>query len=304
MIASGSRHDISIVPEVVYGVTPATPGFKKLRYNSTTLALDKGALQSAEIRSDRQIASFRHGLRSVSGDIVSELSYGSLDDLLAAAFMGAWTGDVLKSGLLRPSFSVERHFADIAQYIRFTGCEVNTFAMTVSPGAIINCTFGLMGNDSPPATTVAIVGATYVAPTTTDPMTGLEGGVAEAGTAITVINEIAFSLANNLNAINVVGSAVGLEPSVGKSNATGTITTFFQDATLYNKFVNEVSGSIQFTLTDPAGNSYVFFLPNVKYNAGPIPVSNDGPVTIAIPFQALFDATTGTNVQVTRAAHA
>lgn len=301
-VASGSRHALAIVPEGVFATTPATPAFKLVRYNTTSLELDKAALQSAEIRSDRQIAGFRHGTRSVAGDIVAELSFGSHDDLLAAALMGAWTGDVLKAGLLRPSFTVERNFADITQYLRFIGCEVNTFALTCSPGAIITTTYGMSGIDAAPMGATPVVGSTYTPATTTEPMTGLEGGVAESGSALAVVSQIQLALNNGVSPNYVIGSPISIQPSVGKSNMTGTLTAFLQDASLYNKFRNETAGSIEFSATDVIGNQYDFLLPNVKFNGGPIPVQNDGPITIQIPFQALYDATTGTNIQVTRTA--
>ena len=68
----------------------------------------------------------RHGNRKVGGDIKGELSYGTFDDLLEAVLCGTWTTDVLKAGTTRRSFTFERYFADITQYLRYRGCEINT----------------------------------------------------------------------------------------------------------------------------------------------------------------------------------
>ena len=97
--ASGSRQTVLYVPEQVRGTVPANPALKTARITSTTLALTKATMASAEIRSDRQISDFRHGIRSGSGDIATEISVGSHDDWLEAALGGTWSGTVNGSTL-------------------------------------------------------------------------------------------------------------------------------------------------------------------------------------------------------------
>jgi hypothetical protein len=114
-----------------------------------------------------------------------------------------------------------------------------------------------------------------------------------------VLTEVKATLKNNLAALYVVGSASTLEPSIGKSMVSGTVTAYFQDTSLLNKFVNETESSIEFTLTDGT-HSYDFLLPRVKYTGAPPNVSSDKPITLAMPFTALLDSVTGTNFQITR----
>ena len=45
-MADGSRHSMAQVKETVYGVIPATPAFKAIRHNSTTLATAINTIQS------------------------------------------------------------------------------------------------------------------------------------------------------------------------------------------------------------------------------------------------------------------
>ncbi len=59
-------------------------GAQYLRRVGSTLKLAKATYQSAEIRSDRQIADFRHGGRSVSGSITGELSPATYFDFFEA----------------------------------------------------------------------------------------------------------------------------------------------------------------------------------------------------------------------------
>lgn len=306
-MANGSRHSMRYVAETVYGQTPATPAFKPIRHTGTTLGLSKESLQSEEIRDDRQIADFRHGARQVGGDINFELSFGSFDDLLEAVTLGTWAadgapggdGDRLKAGTVRRSFTVERFFGDIATadkpYHRFTGVELNTLALAISANAMITGTFGTVGSDMSTAQ-AAIAGATYAAPTTTSPLDSFTGTLNEAGVPIAVITEIQLNLENGLEARFVVGSKKSILPSIGRSNVSGTITAYFENSLLLDKFINETESSIVFELPDGAGNKYVFTLPRIKYNGGQPDVEGEGPITLSMPFQALLDSATQSNI--------
>lgn len=309
-MANGSRHSMRYVPEVAYGVTPATPAFKPIRHTGTTLGLSKEALQSEEIRDDRQIADFRHGAYQTAGDINVELSYGSFDELLEAVLCGSWATDTpaagtdqLKAGTTRRSFTVERFFGDMESaqkpYHRFTGVEFNTLALQITANAMITATFGVLGQNFATAS-AAITGATYAAATTTSPLDSFTGTLNENGSLIAVITEIQLNIENGLEARYVVGSKASIRPSIGRSNVSGTITAYFEDSVLLDKFINETESDIEFTLPDGAGNQLKFILPRIKYNGGQPDVQGEGPITLSMPFQALLDATTGTNLIIER----
>ena len=306
--ATGARHSMGYIAESTYGSTPATPTFSDIRHTSCSLGLTKSALESAEVRSDRQIAHFRHGNKSVAGDVGIELSYGTFDDFIEAALGGTWATDTpgagtdqLKVGTTRRSFTVERRFQNLAtpEYHRYTGLEINTFNLSVVPDAIITGAFGCIAQDYAIATS-AISGSSYSAATTTDPFDSFSGTITEGGSAIGTVTSLEMTLENGLNPLFVVGSALTEEPSIGKSRVTGTLTVFFQSKALLDKFINETSSSLVFILTDPAGNDYDFTLPNIKYTGGQPDVDGEGEVTIALPFTALYDSTEGSNLTIER----
>lgn len=309
-MANGSRHSMRYVAETVYGQTPATPAFKMIRHTGTTLGLSKESLQSEELRDDRQIADFRHGAYQVGGDVNIELSYGSFDELLEAVLLGTWEVDSpaagtdrLNAGVTRRSFTVERFFGDILTadkpYHRFTGVELNTLSLAINANAMITGSFGVLGQNMVTATT-AITGATYAPATTTSPLDSFTGTLNEAGTPIAVITEISLSIENGLEARYVVGSKQSIRPSIGRSNVTGQVTAYFENSALLDKFINETESSIVFTLPDGAGNELTFTLPRIKYTGGQPDVDGEGPITLAMPFQALLDDTTDTNIMIDR----
>lgn len=305
-MADSALHNMSYVAEADYGVTPvADPAFSNLRHTGTTLGLTKESFQSEELNENRQIEHFRHGVKSVAGDVNFELSYGSFDDFLEATLMGTWTADVLKAGVSRRSFSVLRHFTDLLAadkpYHLFAGVELNTLSLTIPASGIVTGSFGTLGKGLTLLGDLSTLGTpTFPAGSTTAPFDSFTGTITEGGSAISVVTEVTLSLANGLAVRNVVGSDETILPTVGKSNVTGSITAYFENAALMQKFLDETESSLEVTLTDPDGNSYVIELPRIKYNGGQPDVSGEGSITINLPIQALYDVADLSQLVITR----
>ena len=299
MISTGARHGMAYVKESAYGQTPSTPAFKKIRHTSTTLALSKETIQSEELRADRQLAGFKHGNKQVGGDIGFEFSYDSFDDFLEAALGGTWANDVLKVGVNRRSFTVEREFSDIRQFHRFTGVELNGFSLSVAPNAMITGSFTTIGQGMSTAAAI-VTGATYAEPNTNTPFDSFTGGMSVNGKPSNVVTSIELTLENGLEALFVVGSNETLQPSIGRSNVTGSMSVYFEDSSMIDRFINEEDTALEFTLAGDGG-AYTFKLPRIKFGSGAPEVSGTGPIILNMEFQALFDETAATNMMITRA---
>jgi len=299
-IATGSRHNLSYILESTFGTTPSSPGFTPIRHTGTTMGLTKEAMESEELREDRQIAHYRHGNKSVSGDINFELSYGGLDALLEAVMCGSWATNVLKAGTTRRSFTLERHHQDIGKYLRSTGCQFNAFSLSVAPNSMVTGSFGVIGKGF--TTSSSTLGSsTYSAETTTAPFDSFTGSITEGGSAVAVITGLELNVDNGMEALYVVGSDETLEPSIGKSTVTGSITAYFENTALIDKFIAETASAIVFTLTDALGNDYIVSLPNIKYNSGSPEVSGPGAITVTLDFVALYNASDASQMKITRA---
>lgn len=113
-MSDAARHAAFFIAESVYGVTPATPVFKPIRHTGMTLGVQRGSLQSEELRPDRQISDFRLGAVSVAGDITTELSFTSFDDFLQAVLMGTWAPKATKTGITLSAAAADDSFNDSA----------------------------------------------------------------------------------------------------------------------------------------------------------------------------------------------
>lgn len=300
-MADGARHSIGYIAESVYGTTPSNPALQLIRNTSVSLALGKDGLKSEEIRPDYQIYDFRQGAYKIQGDVGIEMSYGTYDGILAGLLAGAWDGDVLKAGITRSSFTFERKFADLADYPyqRFTGCEISKMSLTMANNAIVKGSFSVLGQSMSIGAT-ALSGSSYPAATTDHVFDAFTGSIDEGGSSIAVVTEVQLEIDAGLAPRYVVGSKYSLRPSRGWFDITGTATCYFENITMLGKFVNENESSLTVTLLDVDGNSLEIELPRIKYTGAPPDVKGIGPITLAMPFQALLSTGDSSNIIITR----
>lgn len=300
MTAQGSRTGLGIVAEVTRGTTPGTPALIDLPYKSHTLDLTKEAVESEDIYSDRVPRHFRHGNRSGGGAVEVDLRRGSYDALLESALMGAWSTNVLKTGIVPKSFSIEDAARDISEYRMFKGMVVNQMTVRMAPNQMVAATFDMVGTDVAPATSTS-ADASWTADAGYEPFDAYSGAILEGGSPAGIVTSLEFTVNNDVENVFGIGSDAAQGLDYGMARVTGTMTVRYQNEAIINKFLNEVMSSIQVTVDDPTGaNPYVFLFPAVKFNGASTPVSNPKGRMVTLPFVSLYDAVEGTNLKITR----
>ena len=308
-MADSSKHSLYIIKETTYGALPATPTVQEIRQTGVTMALSKDSLESDEAQADRQIAGFTQGANQVAGAVNFELSHGSFDTLLPGALQSAdWASNVIKSGVIRSSYSLIREFSDISiangRYQIFLGCEIDQFQLTMAANAKVTGSFNFIGK-SLNIPTAAITGLVKTAANSNPIMNSFIGSISEGGATISVATEVNFTLANGLANRFVVGARDSLEPSVGRSNLTGQLTAYFENKALLQKFLNATESELTIVITDTqtTAKSLTIEIPRLIYTGGQTDTaggSGENSITIPLPFQALRDATEASNLKITR----
>jgi Phage tail tube protein len=303
----GSRTNISYITEATFGTTPTTPTFISVPYTTQSLNLNKERVSGRDIQSDRMLRVDRHGNRSASGDLVVDMRKADYDSFLESAFMSSWSTNVLKIGTTLKSFSIEDSANDTAStdaFRLFTGMSVSKYSCSIKPNSMIQGTFSFMGKDMAVASATA---ATTLTPGSTNkPYDAYSGTIkfADAGSALTAnaqITGIDFTIDNSFNPTYVLGSATTPQLEYGMANVSGTITAYFEDLSLINRFINETETAFEVQVDSPdatAGQTYLF--PRVKINAADTGVDNPQSRLITLPFIALWDTTEASSVKITR----
>jgi hypothetical protein len=211
---------------------------------------------------------------------------------------------VLKVGNTAKSMSIEDAADDITQFRLFTGMTVNTAAISIAPNSMIAATFSMVGKDMTISGTS--VDATKTASSTNQPFDSYSGVMAignasAALSSVATITGIDFSITNALAPTFVIGSATTPQLEFGMATVEGTITAYFEDATLINRFVNETTSAFQVTVNDPSGASnYTFHFPRVKINGAAVPVGGPTSRIVTLPFVALYDTVENSNIEIIR----
>ena len=302
--SQGSRAGLSYVVESTFGITPETPSLIQLPYTTHSLNLTKERVTGTDIQPDRMLRVDRHGNRSVAGDIVADLRKGDYDNFLESAFFNTFSTNVLKIGTTPKYFSIEDAATDITQFRLFTGMAVSSLAVSIRPNQMVTATFGMVGKDMSISGTS--VDATKTAPTGNAPFDAYSGAlsIGNAGGSLSssaIVTGIDFTLNNALAPTFVVGSSSTPQLEYGMATVEGTITAYFEDAALINRFINETETGLQVSVDDPTGSSdYTFLFPRVKINGADVPVDNPTSRIITLPFVALYDSVEATNIKLTR----
>ena len=298
--AQGSRSSLSYIVESTFGTTPAG-NFTNLPFSTHSLNLTKERVAGNDIQADRMTRVDRHGNRQTGGDIVADLRKGDYDAFLESAMLNTWATDVLKVGTTPKHFSIEDYAADIDQARVFSGCTVSSMAISIAPNQMVTTTFGMVGKDMSMGTTEK----TQDAASGNSPFDAYSGDLAigNVGSATTsaIVTGIDFTLNNSFAPTFVVGddSAPCLE--VGRAEVEGTITAYFEDAALINRFIDETETAISVSVDDPTGgNAYTFLFPRVKINSADVGVDGPNSRIINMSFVALYDDTEATNLKITR----
>jgi hypothetical protein len=298
--AQGSRSSLSYIVESTVGTTPAG-NFTNLPFSTQSLNLSKDRVAGNDIQADRMPRVDRHGNRQVGGDVVVDLRKGDYDAFLESAMLNTWATDVLKVGTAPKYFSIEDYAADVDQARLFTGCTVSSLALSIAPSQMVTSTFTMVGKDM----TIGATEKTQDDPSGNAPFDAYSGAVAignvGASSASGVVTGIDFTLNNSFAPTFVVGddSAPALE--VGRAEIEGTLTAYFEDATLITRFLNETETELSVSVDDPTGsNEYTFLFPRVKINSADVGVDGPNSRTISMSFVALYDSTEATNLKITR----
>lgn len=306
MFGTGSTAKAAYVAETTPGTTPATPTFKQMRVTSSTMRANKATVVSDERQPDRNVRDEMLVGVDAGGAYNFELTYGSLDDFLAAALFGSWATNVLKNGTTRQFFTFEEtvDLGATDSFQRYPLGMVNSLSLDIQSRRQITGSFEVFAQRKLLATT-AITGATYTPPNTTTVMTASSsfGSLAVAGMSpVPKLRRLSLQVANNLRRRPVIGSNFSEEYGEGRMDVTGSIEAYFESNALYQAVLDHGGGAITANLGHVTAEKYTVALPNVVFldGAAPIGGQNDD-VIVTIPFRAKYDSGIAASIQITRA---
>lgn len=299
-----SQTRLAFIPEVTYGVTPATPAFQVMRYVSESLLPNIEYRTSNEINTHRQVSDLTQVGGEAGGDIGIEMSYGNFDPILEALLGGTWSTDVLKVGNTERSFTFEKKFEGGATdyFERYVGSRINTLSLNLSAKEIVTGSFGIMSKQATPDDDI-VTGATYTAPNTNPVMNASTGfqSLTMAGITQPELMDLSITITNNMGQQPVMGQVGSKGVRTGRFEVTGQFTAYFANQEMLANYIGNVATDLSFIVGGSGALNYTFAIGNLKFTAVGTPTpGNNQDVMQTVSFQGIYDASDASSIVITR----
>ena len=211
------------------------------------------------------------------------------------------------NGATQKSFTLEKNFTDVAQFLAYKGMSPNKVSLSFETGSIVNGSFDFIGTTATTMVTATTLPGTPTASQTFEVMNAITGvgQLLEAGVAMTdnFIKSLSIDIDNSLRGQTAIGTFGYVGVAAGTMTVSGNMTLYLKDGTAYNKYVNNTASSIAWRVKDGAGNAYVFTLPKIKFSYGKVVAGSiNQDAMVEMPFTALMDATTAKTIFIDRLA--
>ena len=296
--ATGINKTVSYKKETNFGVLPSASGGQTIRRVSSAFNLSKETYQSEEIRTDYQLSDFRHGVRSVEGNVSGELSAGTYADFLASALARDWTAatpstlDSTTIAFVGGTYTITRttgsYLTDgvrVGNIIRLTGFATannNKNLLIIALTATAATVIALNGNTLTPETVASggaytVTGKSTYAPTTghTDDSYSFEAWYSD-------INQSEVYTGNKVNTVGIALPATGLT----------TVELSFMGQDLKQRGVTQY-----FTSPTAQGSSGIFAAVNGALIVNGLPVALVTSANININRNMTSEAVVGSNIK-------
>lgn len=239
--------------------------------------------------------------------VADNLPAGWTTDAGTGKTIKLWFGDVLKNGITRRSFTIEKGLVDITQYFKYKGMIVGQLSMNLDAQQFATGSFSYLGT-SHTASGSPLSGSPYAA-TTEDVLNAMANvaRIAEGGTSILSSNpvrQMTIQVQNNLRPQTAIGQVGLIGVGTGRCDVTGTLNCYFFDRTQYDKYIAGTATSVNFRMVTPGGRAFLTTLPQVEFESGGIPVpQGNADVMANFGYRAKFDSVTNSQIMLQRCAY-
>jgi len=221
---------------------------------------------------------------------------------------------MLRMGTTDQSFTIVKEFSDTSPvtYFTFVGMRVSSMSLSLAVGSILTGSFSFMGQTYTASTTAPDGTLGNETPALTTSVMNSVGSIAniwfdgaDAFGAGTFFSNLTLDVDGALRMQNAIGYLGSVGIGQGRFNVSGNISIYFKDLSVYNKYINDNSFKLAFSVQDTAGNAYIFSMGNVKLESATVTAGgSDQDVVIDATYRGSMDANTLTMLQIDRFAAA
>lgn len=213
-----------------------------------------------------------------------------------------WFGDSLKNGTTVRSFTIEKGFLDVTQYMVYKGMVPGQMSLSLSAQNIMTGAFNFLGTTHTASGTSL---GTPVAATTEDVMSSMAnvGRMAEGGVVLGPTNyaqSMTVQIQNNLRAQSAIGVLGLVGVGTGRCDVSGNLTCYFSDRTQYDKYLAGTASSFNFR-TYAGSRAFICSIPSLEFESGTVTAgAGNQDVMAQFGWRAKLDPTTSSEIMFNR----
>lgn len=220
-----------------------------IRMNGHTETANNGIFEVATVAANSMTVVETSLVTEVAGDSVT------IDGLYA------------RNGTTKYSALFERQYGDISEFISYRGFRPTALTLNYASRAIITGTLGFMGSHGLASAAATISGSLTAA--AVRPVMNSSTNVAqliEGGTALaTAVRDLTLNFTNNPRRIDSISNEHSVGINYGDLEITGSMTVYFENETLYNKFKSHTASSLVIKNTDDDGLAEYLTLTRLEF---------------------------------------
>jgi hypothetical protein len=214
-------------------------------------------------------------------------------------------GATLSNGVTQKSFTIERYHSGLSPvvYFEYNGMIVNGFNLNIQANSVITGSFDFLGKVGSVSGSATSSGSIIDA--NTNNIINAVSNVAnflENNTAVdaALVQNVDIALTNNLRGRDAVGTLGNVGVGMGLCDITGSMTAYFLNDDLYEKYLAGTETSISFRTQDGDGNVYIWTMHRVKFETDPAgnAGSSNSDVMEPITFRALRHGVYDNTIQI------
>lgn len=199
----------------------------------------------------------------------------------------------LTNGVLKKSFTLEKEFADVSQFLAYRGMVPGQVSLNFASRSLVTGSMTFLGTEFKIQATTTLPGTPTPSKTfeITNTSTGV-GNIWENGAPVsgTFIKNLTLNVDNSLRGNDAIGYVGFADISDGSFKVSGSFEAYFADGAMYNRFLQDIETSLNFSVQDELGNGYVFSLPKVNLSSGQVNAgARDQDIMATFEFMALSD---------------
>jgi len=195
------------------------------------------------------------------------------------------------------SFTVEEFLAPSNEAYLSTGVKFGAASLSMQPNAMNTVNFTALGRTQELKDTPGAYFTAPAAPSTTGVFGGNKGILVVNGVATAVVTGVTAEITGNLESSLVVGNRQAADVALGRIGATGELTAYYEDGSLYTKYKNEEDISLVIMMQGDAGEYMVIKFPRIKIGSANRDDKEVGSILQVMSFTALLPKDTATDVE-------